>query len=133
MRHVSATRPVLPASRRPYQLPACPLVNCAGRDPKFSIEEGDERAWDELINLNLRSQYLLIRQLLLALEAGAGKAIGNVSSINYRLGVPRRTIYTVSKTGILGLTCGLVTELGSKVHEGRDRDGGLVARFMLSV
>ena len=36
----------------------------------------------------------------------------NVSSINYRLGVPGRAAYSATKAGILGLTTGLSRELG---------------------
>ena len=36
-----------------------------------------------------------------------------MSSINPQLGVPRRAIYSTSKSGILGLTTGLARELGS--------------------
>jgi NAD(P)-dependent dehydrogenase (short-subunit alcohol dehydrogenase family) len=36
----------------------------------------------------------------------------NVSSINYRLGVPGRAPYSATKAGILGLTTGLSRELG---------------------
>jgi NAD(P)-dependent dehydrogenase (short-subunit alcohol dehydrogenase family) len=38
----------------------------------------------------------------------------NVSSIGNRLGVPKRSIYAVSKAGILGLTTGLARELGAE-------------------
>jgi NAD(P)-dependent dehydrogenase (short-subunit alcohol dehydrogenase family) len=90
------------------------VVNVAGRDPKYSLAEGSEKEWGEILDLNLRAQYLLIRESLSRLERGEGKSIVNMASINYRLGVPRRTAYTVSKTGILGLTRGLSRELGSK-------------------
>ena len=39
-------------------------------------------------------------------------SIVNVSSINYRLGIAGRAIYSTSKAGILGLTTGLSRELG---------------------
>lgn len=96
----------LPAGKLDY------MVNVAGKDPKISLQDGDAAAWDELVNLNLRSQYLLIRACAPLLEVGAGKAIVNISSINYRLGVPKRAIYTASKAGVLGLTRGLARELG---------------------
>lgn len=90
------------------------VVNVAGIDSKYSLEEGDETKWRELINLNLRGYYLVIRQALPLLCRGRGKSIVNVSSINYRLGVPRRSIYSISKAGILGLTTGLARELGAE-------------------
>lgn len=88
------------------------LVNIAGIDPKYDLESGDESAWQRVIDLNLRAYYLLIRGCVPLLLRGCGKAIVNVSSINYRLGIVGRAIYSTSKAGILGLTTGLARELG---------------------
>ena len=90
------------------------LVNVAGIDPKISIEEGDEKYWNQIVNLNLRSYYFCIRSSLKMLKAGNGKSIVNISSINYRLGVPGRSIYSSTKAGIIGLTTGLSRELGEE-------------------
>lgn len=90
------------------------VVNVAGRDPKLTLAEGGPAAWEEVVGLNLRGQYLVIREAEGRLHAGAGKAVVNISSINYRLGVPRRSIYTTSKAGVLGLTRGLARELGAR-------------------
>ncbi len=89
------------------------VVNVAGYDPKFTLEEGDADRWDALVNLNLRGYYLMIRGAVPLLRQGQGKAIVNVSSINYRLGLPKRSIYSTTKAGILGLTTGLARELGA--------------------
>lgn len=88
------------------------VVNVAGISPKYKLQEGDERVWHELIDLNLRAYYLLIRACAPLLRKGSGRSIVNVSSINYRLGVVGRSIYSASKAGILGLTTGLARELG---------------------
>jgi NAD(P)-dependent dehydrogenase (short-subunit alcohol dehydrogenase family) len=90
------------------------LVNVAGIDPKYSISESDENRWKKVIDTNLRAYYFLIRETLDLLRAGKGKSIVNVSSINYRLGVPKRSLYSISKSGILGITTGLARELGSE-------------------
>jgi NAD(P)-dependent dehydrogenase (short-subunit alcohol dehydrogenase family) len=90
------------------------LVNVAGVDPKISIEEGDEKHWNEIININLRGYYFCIRSSLKMLRKGKGKSIVNISSINYRLGVPGRSIYSITKAGIIGLTTGLARELGKE-------------------
>ena len=88
------------------------LVNVAGIDPKIPIEEGDKQRWDEIVNINLRGYYFCIRSSLHMLRNGTGKSIVNLSSINYRLGVPGRSIYSATKAGIIGLTYGLARELG---------------------
>ena len=89
------------------------VVNVAGYDPKYSLEEGDASCWDKLVDLNLRGYYLVIRRATPLLRRGHGRSIVNVSSINYRLGLPKRSIYSATKAGILGLTTGLARELGS--------------------
>ena len=88
------------------------VVNVAGIDPKLPLAEGDAAHWDEIAGLNLRGYYLVIRESLGLLRRGTGRAIVNVSSINYRLGLPGRSIYSATKAGILGLTTGLARELG---------------------
>ena len=90
------------------------LVNVAGIDPKYRLEEGTVDIWDSMVDLNLRAYYLLIRGCLPLLRRGRGRAIVNVSSINYRLGIVGRSIYSTTKAGILGLTTGLARELGQE-------------------
>jgi NAD(P)-dependent dehydrogenase (short-subunit alcohol dehydrogenase family) len=88
------------------------VVNVAGIDPKVPLAAGDAAHWDKIVDLNLRAYYLVIRESLDLLRAGTGPAIVNVSSINYRLGLAGRSIYSATKAGILGLTTGLARELG---------------------
>ena len=88
------------------------LVNVAGIDPKYRLEEGNVEIWDSILDLNLRAYYLLIRGCLPLLRRGRGRSIVNISSINYRLGIVGRSIYSATKAGILGLTTGLARELG---------------------
>lgn len=90
------------------------VVNVAGVDPKVALAEGGAEHWDEIADLNLRGYYLVLHELLPLLRTGRGRSIVNVSSINYRLGVPKRAIYSATKAGILGLTTGLARELGAE-------------------
>jgi NAD(P)-dependent dehydrogenase (short-subunit alcohol dehydrogenase family) len=91
------------------------VVNVAGADPKYKIDEIQAKDWDDLVNLNLRAYYFIIKHSLPLLRRGEGKSIVNVSSINYRLGVPGRAVYSATKAGILGLTTGLSRELGKEM------------------
>lgn len=86
------------------------LVNVAGIDPKHRIDD----AWHRVVDLDLRAYHLLIHHAIGLLRAGHGRSIVNVSSINYRLGVPGRTLDTVAKNGVLGLNRGLARELGAE-------------------
>ncbi len=88
------------------------VVNVAGVDTKVSIDEGGEKHWQSIVDINLRAYYLILHECVPLLRRGQGKSIVNISSINYRLGVPKRSIYSTTKAGILGLTTGLSRELG---------------------
>jgi len=88
------------------------VVNVAGVDPKHPIDQVSVSEWDNVIDLNLRAYYFVIKYALPLLRPGKGRSVVNVSSINYRLGVPGRAAYAASKAGILGLTTGLSRELG---------------------
>jgi NAD(P)-dependent dehydrogenase (short-subunit alcohol dehydrogenase family) len=88
------------------------VVNVAGADPKYPIDTITLGEWDRLIDLNLRAYYFVVKGALPLLRRGRGKSVVNVSSINYRLGVPGRAPYSATKAGILGLTTGLCRELG---------------------
>lgn len=90
------------------------VVNVAGADPKYAIDEITVEQWDQLVDLNLRAYYFIIKHSLPLLRKGTGSSIVNVSSINYRLGVPGRAAYSATKAGILGLTTGLSRELGAE-------------------
>ena len=90
------------------------VVNVAGMDPKYAIDDVTLAQWDHLLDLNLRAYYFVIKLALPMLRRGEGRSIVNVSSINYRLGVPGRAAYSASKAGILGLTTGLSRELGAE-------------------
>jgi D-xylose 1-dehydrogenase len=88
------------------------VVNVAGMDPKYYIDEVTVEQWDSLLDLNLRAYYFVIKHAMPLLRLGEGRSIVNVSSINYRLGIPGRAAYSATKAGILGLTTGLSRELG---------------------
>lgn len=90
------------------------LVNVAGIDPKHAVDEATVAQWDLVLDLNLRAYYFVIKAAMPFLRRGTGRSIVNVSSINYRLGVPGRSAYSASKAGILGLTTGLSRELGAE-------------------
>ena len=88
------------------------VVNVAGVDTKASLDEGGVEQWADIVDINLRAYYLIIHETVALLRRGQGRAVVNMSSINYRLGVPKRSIYATTKAGILGLTTGLARELG---------------------
>ncbi|MEU1517539.1 SDR family oxidoreductase [Streptomyces sp. NPDC005811] len=95
------------------------LVNNAGAAWGAPLDEYPVSGWDKVINLNLRSPFLLIQALLPALEAGATAddlaRVVNVGSID-GLRVPRMPTYaySASKAGLHHLTRVLAVDLGTR-------------------
>ncbi|CAM4129238.1 SDR family oxidoreductase [Kerstersia similis] len=80
--------------------------------PTAAITEIEPAQWDAVMAVNLRSQYLCVRQAVPALRRSGRGAIINLSSVAGRLGYPLRTPYAASKWAVVGLTQSLALELG---------------------
>ena len=92
------------------------VVNCASVFYRKPLEEVTERDWDVNLNTNLKAPFFLSRLAGLQMrKQGAGKIvnIGDWAGIRpYNNYLP----YTVSKTGIIGLTRGLAKALAPEVQ-----------------
>ena len=92
------------------------LVNCASVFSRKPIEEVTERDWDVNLNTNLKAPFFLSKFAGLQMrKLGAGKIvnIGDWAGIRpYNNYLP----YTVSKTGIIGLTRALAKALSPEVQ-----------------
>ncbi len=82
------------------------LVNNAGTNPVFGpLQEMDERAWDAIMNTNVRSAFTLsVMAREAMLEHGEGGSIVNVSSIG---GLQASDViggYSISKAALIMLT-----------------------------
>lgn len=81
------------------------LFNCAGFVHAGTILTTEEVDWDFSFDLNVRSQFRLIRALLPAMIANGGGSIVNMSSVaSHVIAVPNRFVYTASKAAVIGLT-----------------------------
>jgi 2-keto-3-deoxy-L-fuconate dehydrogenase len=81
------------------------LFNCAGFVHNGSILEATDADWDFAFNLNVRSQFWMIRAVLPAMLAKGGGSIINMASVCGSLkGLPNRFIYGSSKAAVVGLT-----------------------------
>ncbi len=82
------------------------LVNNAGTNPVFGpVQEIDERAWDMIMNTNVKSAHLLsnlVREAML--EHGEGGSIVNVSSVGGYRASDVIGGYSVSKAALIMLT-----------------------------
>jgi len=80
------------------------LVNNAGIARQQKIEDITEADWDEIINVNLKSTFLVTQAVLPAMRAARWGRIINISSVAAQLGGVVGPHYAASKAGQLGLT-----------------------------
>jgi 3-oxoacyl-[acyl-carrier protein] reductase len=80
------------------------LVNNAGIARSEHIEEITEQSWDEVLTVNLKSQFLVTQAVLPVMRKQRWGRIVNLSSVAAQLGGIVGPHYAASKAGILGLT-----------------------------
>ncbi len=79
------------------------LINAAGIIGSGTVEQTDDRAWDAMLDVNLRAVFRLMREAVPHLRARKG-AIVNVSSVTGTRAFPGVLAYCVSKAGVDQLT-----------------------------
>ncbi|MBI2906663.1 MAG: glucose 1-dehydrogenase [Chloroflexi bacterium] len=89
------------------------LVNNAGTSPIFGwLLDAEERAWDHIMNVNLKGYFLMAQAVAKTMIAQKKGAIVNVASV---AGLrPERGVgfYSISKAGVIMLTKVLAAEWG---------------------
>lgn len=93
--------------------PAAVLVNNAGTNVQADLLERTVEDVDTMIDVNLRAVYLLSRRFAEEyVEAGLDRGrIVNIASIHATQGIPRRVVYSGTKSGVYGLTRGFAASL----------------------
>ncbi len=90
------------------------LLNCAGVSYNSFAHKVDIQKWHQVIDVNLKGSFNMIRALLPVMrEQGYGRII-NFSSVVTSLPTPGVSAYAASKAGLLGLTKSLAAENASK-------------------
>jgi NAD(P)-dependent dehydrogenase (short-subunit alcohol dehydrogenase family) len=90
------------------------LVNCAGLWEISPWEEIDDRAWNEILDANLRSAFLCCQAVLPGMVRRRGGAIVNFASTAGEYGsISPAAHYAAAKAGVIGLTKSLAREVGS--------------------
>jgi NAD(P)-dependent dehydrogenase (short-subunit alcohol dehydrogenase family) len=91
------------------------LVNNAATNPVIGpVDNVDERAWDVVMNTNVKSAFFLAKAAHEAMkEHGEGGSIINVSSVGGIRASAQLPIYSVSKAAIIMLTQVLAAQWGS--------------------
>ena len=90
------------------------LVNNAGisRD-QITLRMTDEE-WDAVINVNLKSVFVVTRAALKYMMRQRYGRIVNISSIVGIIGNPGQVNYSAAKAGIIGITRSVAKEMGSR-------------------
>lgn len=94
--------------------PVSILVNNAGIVAYQNFTEITEDAWDRVIDINLKGQFLVAKELVPdMLDAGWGRIV-NISSSSAQTGAPGMVHYAASKGGVIGFTRALAMEFADK-------------------
>ena len=91
------------------------LVNSAGVGKSGSIEDFDEAAWDEMLDVNLKGTFFCIRAALAALRDSKGNIV-NLASDAGLIGELDLTVYCASKGGVVNMTRAMALELAPEVR-----------------
>jgi 3-oxoacyl-[acyl-carrier protein] reductase len=94
-------------------LERCPsvVVHCAGSVRRAPVHEQTVSDYDEQLDVNLRTPFVLNRSLLPALRAQGFGRLLHVGSISGTLGTAGQVPYNASKWGLIGLVKSLAEEL----------------------
>ena len=88
------------------------LINNAGIIRDRSFLKMSEEEWDDVINVNLKSLYIVSRSVIPYMKENGYGRIVSASSINGTAGAFGQTNYCATKAGISGFTRALCKEVG---------------------
>lgn len=91
------------------------LVNSAGVAKVGPIEDFDEGAWDQMLDVNLKGTFFCVRAALAALRDSKGNIV-NLASDAGLIGDPDLTVYCASKGGVVNMTRAMALELAPDVR-----------------
>ena len=90
------------------------LINNAAANPVFGpIQNTDQRAFDKILDVNLRGPFELCKRVYPIMKARGGGSIINISSIGGVTPEAGIGIYSVSKAAILNLTQAMAQDWGT--------------------
>ena len=91
------------------------LVNNAGMFAPAPFTDMTDEQWDEMLNTNLKSQFLCAQAAARMMKTQGRGRIVNISSIGGLLAWPKYTHYCVSKAGVIMLTRCLARALAPEI------------------
>ncbi len=86
-------------------------INNAGINRINDIDQGLLADLDDMMNVNLKAPYLLIRQVSKVMKRQKYGRIVNVGSIFSQISRPKRSMYSMTKFGLHGITVAAANEL----------------------
>ena len=90
------------------------LINNAGITRDNLFIRMNEAEWEEVINLNLNSNFILTKLIIKSMIKSRWGRIINISSDAAKIGNPGQSNYVASKSAIEGLTRTLANEVASR-------------------
>lgn len=88
------------------------LVNNAGITGWVPFEEITDEAWDRMMEINLKGNFIVTQVVLSDMKAAKWGRIVNISSSSAQSGTATMAHYSASKGGVVSLTRTLALELG---------------------
>lgn len=104
------------------------ICNNAGIQPKSSylpVHELPEEMWDRILDVNLKSTYLMSHYGIPHLRARGGGSIINTASVQGMASANLVSAYAASKGGLIQLTRWLATMMAPKVRVNAITPGGI--------
>ena len=89
------------------------LINNAGINIRKPLVEFTLEEWNSVMDTNLTSVFLMCRAFIPHMTGRGYGRIINMTSIMSHVSLPGRTVYSSSKSGLLGLTRSLAQELAA--------------------
>ena len=80
------------------------LVNCAGIQFVAPIEKYPEKIWRQMLDINLTTPFLIIKEVLPSMRKNKFGRIINIASTHGLIASVNKSAYTASKHGLVGLT-----------------------------
>ena len=90
------------------------LVNNAGISRDNLLMRMSEEQWDEVMNTNLKSVFIMTKQVIRPMMKQRNGSIINMTSVIGNMGNAGQSSYAASKAGIVGFTKSIAKELGSR-------------------
>ena len=94
--------------------PFAGLVNNAGVNLIKPLNLVNELDYDYVHDINLRTPYLICREIIGGMTKAGGGRVVNIASIWSEVTKSHRSLYSSSKTGLVGMTRAFAAEFGSR-------------------